>query len=243
MSKIGKAKGCVGGLILGSAARAIIFIIVNIIKALASVMVFLGLWVPFFYALLGSILYLLFQFDPFSGDIDSKIFLIGFGGSVFCALLITVKNLFRKPAQSIVEGFKKPIWQKRTEEDSEYSPHNRSRYKRRYQDEPDTPQQLPSSRRSRYKDDNDNYESNPQPYSRTKQHYQDNNATPQYNIPKAQQPQIAAYGGNAQIAETPKVYYSSLESNTMIHEYSDRFEVFRIIDGRLLKDKVEYKNL
>lgn len=238
MSKIGKAKGCVGGLILGSAARALIFIISAIIKALASVMIFLGLWVPFFYALLGGVLYLLFRFDPFSGDLDSKIFLIGFGGSVLCALLITIKNLFGKPAQSIAEGFKKPIWQKPAE-DGGYPPQDYSRSGRRYQDECDTPQQPPKHRR-RYQDE---YEARQQPVSRYKNRYPNVGTDLQQDGRLPQPSQITSYSGAKQIEEAPKIYYSSLESNTLIHEYSDRFEVFRIIEGRLLRDKVEYKNL
>lgn len=236
MGKISKAKGCVGGLILGSAVRALIFIISAIIKALASVMVFLGLWVPFFYALLGGALYLLFQFDPFSGDLDSKIFIVGFGGSVLCALLITTKNLFGKPAQSIAEGFKKPIWQKQTEDTP---PQDYTSPRRRYQNETNAPQQLPKHRR-RYQEE---YEEAPRLQASRRHSYTDEAEPVQQYGGRQPQPQIASYSGTKQIEESPKIYYSSLEGNTLIHEYSDRFEVFRIIDGRLLRDKVEYKNL
>lgn len=42
--------------------------------------------------------------------------------------------------------------------------------------------------------------------------------------------------------EVPKVYYSKREANTVIHEYSDRFEVYRISGSREILDKVEFKN-
>lgn len=42
--------------------------------------------------------------------------------------------------------------------------------------------------------------------------------------------------------ERPKIYYSARERDTLIHEYSDRFEVFRVVDGKTLLHKVEYKN-
>ena len=42
--------------------------------------------------------------------------------------------------------------------------------------------------------------------------------------------------------EEPKIYLSVLEANTLIHEYSDRFEVFRLVNGKAVKDRVEFKN-
>lgn len=42
--------------------------------------------------------------------------------------------------------------------------------------------------------------------------------------------------------EEPKIYLSVLEPNTLIHEYSDRFEVFRLVNGKAVKDRVEFKN-
>jgi len=42
--------------------------------------------------------------------------------------------------------------------------------------------------------------------------------------------------------ERPKIYYSARERDTLVHEYSDRFEVFRIVDGKTLLHKVEYKH-
>jgi hypothetical protein len=34
---------------------------------------------------------------------------------------------------------------------------------------------------------------------------------------------------------------SAREKDTLVHEYSDRFEVYRIVDGKPLLHKVEYK--
>ncbi len=41
--------------------------------------------------------------------------------------------------------------------------------------------------------------------------------------------------------EEPKIYLSKVESNTLIHEYEDRFEVYKMKDGKAVKDRVEYK--
>ncbi|MBO5776057.1 MAG: hypothetical protein J6R35_01645 [Clostridia bacterium] len=42
-------------------------------------------------------------------------------------------------------------------------------------------------------------------------------------------------------AEEPKIYMSAIEPNTLIHEYSDRFEVYVLEGGVKTLDRVEYK--
>lgn len=41
--------------------------------------------------------------------------------------------------------------------------------------------------------------------------------------------------------ESPKIYLSKVEPDTLIHEFSDRFEVYKMVDGEAVKDRVEYK--
>jgi hypothetical protein len=219
MSKLSKAKGCFGGILLGSALRALLFILNGLIKLIVSIMVFFGLWAPFFYALLGCILYLLFKFDPLSGSIDSKIYLAGFAGSLLCALLITIKNIFERPGKSIAEGFRKPIWEKHEEEDRdsdrEEDPHRRRRRDTECEDRRED--HCRGGYLSRH-------------YEDSRPHY-DEEAEKESGMPKQRS------------CPMPKIYYSALEKDTLVHEYEDRFEVFRIRDGRPILDKVEYKNL
>lgn len=241
MSKIGKAKGCVGGLILGSAIRALIFIMSALIKVIASFMVFFGLWAPFFYAILGGILYLVFQFDPFSGSIDSKIYLGGFAGTVLCAILITIKHLFDKPAQSVAEGFKKPIW-KKEEENEEESVSSRRVYgrdRRRYEDEDEYEERDHYRSRGDYprrEDRRDDYRSD----SRVSDYRNEDYRRRDYRNEDYRREE---YEEKEILKERPKIYYSAREKDTLVHEYNDRFEVFRVIDGRTILDKVEYKHL
>lgn len=215
---------------MGSALRAIIFVLGALIKLIASIMVFFGLWAPFFYALLGAALYLAFKFDPFSGSIDSKIYLAGFGGTVLCALLLTIKHLFEKPAESIAEGFKKPIWKKRSEEDEEEyvsrRDYDRIRRFEEDRDEEDYASRRDYGRRSRVEEEDEDGE------------YEYRSKAERRAMPRE------SYAEDAPaVAEKPRIYYSAREKDTLIHEYGDRFEVFRVIDGRPVLDKVEYKNL
>ncbi|HHX49217.1 MAG TPA: hypothetical protein GX709_02315 [Clostridiales bacterium] len=41
--------------------------------------------------------------------------------------------------------------------------------------------------------------------------------------------------------EEPLIYLSKVESDTLIHEYEDRYEVYKMKDGKAIKDRVEYK--
>ena len=45
-----------------------------------------------------------------------------------------------------------------------------------------------------------------------------------------------------EIEERPNIYYSAIEEDTLIHEYSDRFEIFRLHDNRAKLDRIEYKD-
>lgn len=40
----------------------------------------------------------------------------------------------------------------------------------------------------------------------------------------------------------PSIYYSTLEENTLIHEYDDRFEIYRIENNKARLERVEYKD-
>lgn len=42
--------------------------------------------------------------------------------------------------------------------------------------------------------------------------------------------------------ERPMIYYSKLEQNTLIHEFSDRFEIYHLQNNIAHLDRVEYKN-
>ena len=50
-----------------------------------------------------------------------------------------------------------------------------------------------------------------------------------------------ATGELKKIDERPQVYTSKLEPDLLIHEYSDRFEVFVVKNGKPHIDKIEYK--
>lgn len=187
-----RPKGCSMGLITGSAIKALTYLFDGLFQFIGRIMMFLGLWIPFLYAFFGLILYGLFRFNPFDKSLNATLYLIGFGLTVLCALIISVKNLIIKPFKSIREGYKNPVWVRDKNGKVVAAP------------EAEEPTREPT------------------PYT------------------KNEEPPEAVYARPE--AERPKIYYSKREKDTLIHEYSDRFEVYRVIEGKPLLHKVEYKN-
>lgn len=202
--KMEKKKGCASGLVTGSMLRALVYLLKGLFKLIAALMVYFGLWIPSIYALFGCVLYLVFKFNPFDKSINAQLYLAGFALTVFCALIITVKNIVIKPTKSIIEGYKYPMWKrdKAQPKEQEAPPEYDKEYKK-------------DKRKKKIKEPENRYIRYP------KEEYKE--PKPEYK-------------------EQPRIYYSVREKDTLIHEYSDRFEVYRIVEGRPLLHKVEYKN-
>lgn len=176
----------VGGL-LNALVSVFKFILWLVFMALTK----LGLWIPALYALFGVGLYLFADFNPFDFGTESILYLVGFGASVLCALIIAVRNVIVKPLKGVVEGYKNPFWKK---SDDGKEPKQKAKEVEVKAENP--PDRVP------------------------------------YQYEEAPKPRI----------ERPKIYRSELEPDSLIHEYSDRFEVFVTLpDGREVLDKIEYK--
>ncbi len=79
-------------------------IVKETIKVLARVIVYFGLYVPFFYFITGSVLVSMgyFSFDVI--DIDSILFYVGLGMCLLCALVITIRSTGRNRISCVVDG-------------------------------------------------------------------------------------------------------------------------------------------
>jgi hypothetical protein len=122
MGVIKKANGCVFGLFLGSVFRIIIQIIELLGRIIGGLLLFLGLWIPALYALLGAVLYWTLGFNPLDfSTAESMLYLVGFIACCICSAVIIVRNLVVRPAKSFAEGFKYPIWRKRKPEGCPYA--------------------------------------------------------------------------------------------------------------------------
>lgn len=63
--------------------------------------------------------------------------------------------------------------------------------------------------------------------------------SPKRRIREPERKSIAPATAEAQ-QEKPEIYFSQIE-NVLVHEYTDRFEIFELNDGKLKLDRVEYK--
>ena len=189
------------GVALGSVFRAVFYLIGVIVKVLASVLVFTGLWVPALYALLGCVLYLVYQFDPLNNQgLYEYLYLSGAVVTIIIALVIFIRNLIINPIKKAVTG------------DDGTEPWKKKREKKRLE------KALEREERDAKKRE-------------TARQKEEKEEIPIFDEPIYEK------------REEPNIYLSKVEADTLIHEYSDRFEVYKLVDGRAIKDKVEFKNV
>lgn len=259
------AKGCAAGLLLGSVLRAVVAVLFGIAKAIAAVLWYTGLWVPALYALFGGVLYLVWKFNPFSGGLYETLYLVGFALCVVIFVIILLRNAVVRPFKSVAEGFRNPIWKKQDDEakkkekEREEIPEweKKREEKRRRKaiergrkiteerarkeaertrgDEDFTGDPLKARAKRRNGDETDYSGNLDEIYGyRKTQSSRESEYDPFYDEP---------YGyGKASAAEEPKIYLSAVEADTLIHEYSDRFEVYDLDGGKKTLRSIEYKD-
>lgn len=66
-------------------------------EMLGKIIYYFGLYFPILYALYGVVLYFAFDFNPFTLDVNGKLFMFGFALSCVAMVIKTVKNLIVKP--------------------------------------------------------------------------------------------------------------------------------------------------
>lgn len=248
------------------------------------------------YAIGGVVLYAVWEFNPFSGDIFSVLYLVGFGLTVILSLLIA----FRKKGGN--DKSEKRSWSRTKEEDEKpKSWWERRKEKKELQAEREKEEEerreklareeelkaqerrLEELRAERLREeiareerliDEYRHQSAISAYNKYEEVVsphpileEDNN---HYGVPThhVEEPKIdksyhdnyyphAKVGGgergsngyyteNARVLpkakEEPKIYMSAVEENLLIHEYSDRFEVYKLSGGEKTLINIEYKD-
>jgi len=84
-------------------------IIKQFVKIMARVIVYFGLYIPFFYMIVGAVLVGIgfFRFEVI--DVNSIMFYVGLSLCVLCSILITLRTYAQKPVSSVTEGIKDEI--------------------------------------------------------------------------------------------------------------------------------------
>ena len=148
------------------------FILDVVVKILARIFRFTGLYVPLLYGLYILILYAIFKFDLSVASFETTLFYIGLFTSFACAVVIFVKNV-TKPFT---------IFSRRT-------------VKVRYDTDDDERNDVPKRIEHRERD-----------------------------------------------VEKPEIYWSRLYPELLVHEYRDRYKLYKRINGEMRLVKIEYKD-
>lgn len=240
-----RAKGCAFGLLIGTFIRTLIMVVEFLSRILAKILVLFGLWIPLIYAIFGVILYYVFHFNPFDFSLYSTLYLSGAAACVVSSLIISIRNIVVKPARSVYEGYKHPLWERNREKKIEQEEAEFAEYVLKKRGDTLAPEQIDDFSTKRYKKKKVEYLLPGDDFS--------NNSSENFDISTDRK---LAYNVNfndnryfnpepmslAPIkAEKPQVYFSKLEPELLVHEYSDRFELFRIENHRSILDRVEYK--
>lgn len=257
------AKGCAAGLLLGSVLRAVVAVLFGIAKAIAAVLWYTGLWVPALYALFGGVLYLVWKFNPFSGGLYETLYLVGFALCVVIFVIILLRNAVVRPFKSVAEGFRNPIWKKQDDEakkkekEREEIPEwEKKREEKRRRKAIERGRRITEERarkeadRERAEDSEDD-----EPVRARRRDYDETASTGNlddiYGYRKTHSSRESEYDpfyddprgyGKESAAEEPKIYLSAVETDTLIHEYSDRFEVYDLDGGKKTLRSIEYKD-
>lgn len=90
-----------GGMLFATIIKMIIYTVSTLIKLIANIMVFFGLYIPFFYLIYGGILILFANFSLIPYNANAGLFYFGLILCVFCSIIISVKSLIIKPFKAI----------------------------------------------------------------------------------------------------------------------------------------------
>lgn len=259
---IKRAKGCAFGLLIGTLLRTMFVVIEFLARIVAKILVLFGLWIPLIYAIFGVILYYFFHFNPFDFSLYSTLYLSGAAASVVGSLIISIRNIVLKPAHSVMEGFKHPLWEKNREENIEKEEAEFAEFVVKKKGEKLSPEEPDDFEMRKYRKKEVEYLPPAKDFGQSeptdgrfwgRKHKKDKE---ELNVLASDKlayntsyndvnPPFPYYGKNdfSPIikSEKPKVYFSKLEPDLLVHEYSDRFELFRIENNRSVFDRVEYK--
>lgn len=276
-------------------------IIGGILKLVGEILllVFKYLSVAILYAIVGVVLYAVWDFNPFSGDVYSILYIVGFCLSVILSFLIAFRNKkgkkknkdkhewsFKRASKEEAEEIPLSWWEQRKEKKAlklarQQEEKERREREAREEEIREHERRLEELKAERLKEEIrreerlideyrheaavsalNRYEevvsAHPIPREKEENPYYN---TPVYPKAEPQTPKTSNYYGSYQEPkevdggrgysepkestiqkEEPKIYMSAVEPNTLIHEYSNRFEVYHLEAGEKELVSVEYKD-
>ncbi len=244
------------GVIIGSVLRSLVLFFGFFLKIIFKIFTLFGLWIPLVYALFGVLLYLAFDFNPFDFGSWGTLYLCGTIVCVIAAAVVAVRNLIVKPARSVYQGYKHPFWEKNRldaiEQEKEFEKNvgkwNTVRqYKKDKKFQPPEIAAFDENDLSAPIETKDKFSSFLLPIEDFNARTEEEKKAKKYSLdldwlPKKEEkePQKTVIKATPS-AETPEIYFSNLEPDILVHEYTDRFELFRVAGTKTIPVGVEYK--
>ena len=224
------------GEVTGSVLRSFCDFLFFLFKIIFKFLKIFGLWIPLLYAFFGLILYWAFGFNPFNFDTLGTLYLCGAIACVIGSAIIAVSNVIVKPARSIIKGFKNPVWKKK--EPEEYENVDKAEViKADKRDEKYNPPKIEKYVES----DEEKMEKLFLPNG----DFAEDSSDKRYASFPDWLPDVDDSGDSHVVSvphnEIPLVYFSKLEPDILVHEYSDRFELFRLEGTKTIPIRVEHK--
>lgn len=224
------------GEVTGSVLRSFFDFLFFLCKILFKFLKLFGLWIPLIYALFGLIMYWAFKFDPFKFDALGTLYLCGAIACVIASAIISVKNVIVKPARSIIKGFRNPVWKKK--ERQEYENADKSEIIKADREEAIF---NPPKIEKFVESDEEKMEK----LFLSVDDFADGEESRRYSSYPDWLPETDESGETHVTSvyknEVPQIYFSKLEPDILVHEYSDRFELFRLEGTRTIPVRVEHK--
>lgn len=95
--------GCLLGFAGGAAIKTIFRVINLVLRFLANVLLFFGLYIPFIYLIFGLLLKITLGLDLFNfADTNAQLYLLGMLLCIVCSVIISARNLITKPIASLL---------------------------------------------------------------------------------------------------------------------------------------------
>lgn len=208
-----------------------------------------GLYLPIVYALFGLILHLSCNFNPFDFGTYSLIYLSGGLACVVCAFIITVRNTIVRPFKSAITD-RQEEKAKRYEEwaDVDFASEQQQRKEKELEEELNLAPPVDDENDISY-DRNKKKEKKLPPYLINEDDFSLDGDEDRAEagmllfdwLPVKRKPAEKTSMKTKPKKEIPDIYYSKLQPNILVHEYEDRFELFRVVGDRTVSVGIEYK--
>ena len=215
-------------------------LLLGLLRLLLKILITFGLWLPGLYAVLGLILYKGVHFDPFDFSVYSVVYLSGGVACVVCAVIITLRNVIVNPVKSVIDkkrDKKNDAWAEEEARAREEAEKEKQKKEEEKYSPPDY-DEIPLFSKEEPEDSKKEEEGELPPYLITDEDFAEEKSASEMLFsekewrPVKKTPNAEPVVVSAPKKEIPEVYFSTLDPSVLVHEYSDRFELYRVTGNK-----------